>query len=537
MYNNLEEMFSQEQRELYLEIMRKSIEELNIPVKSYTWKIGFGSIASYYMYYINEKHGTVFFVARKEFVRSRKLNLTIIEFIPENKEAIFSAIDNIYNSYLEAQLNGNLQRDIDRVESKKARKAALAKNTETPPAIKILWEDVTSLVVEASSKILFDDEIDEDAVSALERCGEYFLDLVDKILHAIKCTSYGSLSRNLSIYAEYIETDKTTLAEIASMHNLSRERIRQVINRVDSHISYYFNRTMLIDNTEFNELLEQLAVVFEAVEHRIPLLISYGLANISARKKEAILKMLFGKELSEKLIELAPEKALAEKSESAFENEDEITPSKKIKSIRSSKSENALDDWDKFQSKISFPSYFTADISACIVSCEKEYSYTFERKFYKKLKNFESVVDIIENPDIVYYSSVQTDHRPNFLLRLPDGKSALVVVAPTVNMAFFYNIERFNGLHRFCKENGYGYLIMDDRGNSIYDVKNKEVDPKIAEHFDAVLKNKGKILWEDIKGIKLEMPVLNIDIAAYVLQSKLYFTKKPYCIKKREEGN
>ena len=537
MYNNLEEMFSQEQRELYLEIMRKSIEELNIPVKAYAWKIGFGSIASYYMYYINEKHGTVFFVARKEFSRSRKLNLTIIEFVPENKETIFRAIDNIYNSYLEAQLNGNLQRDIDRVESKKARKAVLAKNTETPPAIKILWKDVTSLVAEASNKISLDDEIDEDTVAALERCGEYFLDLVDKILHIIKSTSYGSLSRNLSIYLEYIETNKTTLAEVASRYDLSRERVRQIIARTESRISYYFNRTMLIDNTEFNELLEQLAVVFEAVEYKIPLLISCGLANISARKKEATLKMLLGKELSEKLMELAPKKVLEKKSESAFENEDEITPSKKIKSIRASKSENALEDWDKFQSKISFPSDFTADASACIVSYEKEYTYAFEKKFYKKLKSFESFVDIIENPDIVYYSSVQTDHRPNFLLRLPDRKSALVVVAPTVNMAFFYNIERFNGLHCFCKESGYGYLIMDDRGNSIYDVKSKAVDPKISERFDAILKSKGKILWEDIKKIKLEMPVSNIDIAAYVLQSKLYFTKKPYCIKKREGDN
>ena len=100
-------------------------------------------------------------------------------------------------------------------------------------------------------------------------------------------------------------------------------------------------------------------------------------------------------------------------------------------------------------------------------------------------------------------------------------------------MAFIYNIERCNALHRFCKENGYGYLIIDDRGNSIYDIRSREVAPDLVAYFNTILENQTMIVWRNIKDIKLTRPVSNADIAAYVLQNKLHFTMEPFCIKRR----
>jgi len=147
------------------------------------------------------------------------------------------------------------------------------------------------------------------------------------------------------------------------------------------------------------------------------------------------------------------------------------------------------------------------------------------------------LIEIIENPDIVYCATSQTNHRPHFLLRLPDKSSVLVLVLPTINMAYIYNIQRCNELHRFCKEHGYGYLIIDDHENSIYDLKKRAIDLELVDYLNTILNDQNMIVWQNIKEIKLTRSVSNADIAAYVLQNKLHFTMKPFCIKRRENSH
>jgi hypothetical protein len=52
--------------------------------------------------------------------------------------------------------------------------------------------------------------------------------------------------------------------------------------------------------------------------------------------------------------------------------------------------------------------------------------------------------------------------------------------------------------------------------------------------LNTVLNKQTMIVWKNIKEIKQTRAVSNVDIAAYVLQNKLHFTMKPFCIKKRE---
>ena len=111
--------------------------------------------------------------------------------------------------------------------------------------------------------------------------------------------------------------------------------------------------------------------------------------------------------------------------------------------------------------------------------------------------------------------------------------SPILVLMNTVNMAFIYNIQRCNALHSFCKEKGYGYLIIDDRGNSIYDIKSRKLDEELVDTLNNILDSQSMIIWKNIKEIKLTRPVPNEDIAAYVLQNRLYFTMEPFCIKRR----
>lgn len=520
MYDNIESMLLDQQAELYLSIKQKSIDELNLPINVGNSIVGFGKILDFYMFWITEKRGTVYFNARKEFTRTRTDNSVKIEFVVENQDAILDAIDKIYKSYFESKTNGKLGQEIQRVEDKKAVRSTITKNQERSPAVELLWDDITVSTFEKLESSYYEQsDVDTETIQQFSVYGQHLVELFDDILRIMGIKYYPSIFRKISVYREYIESDKGTLADIASQYHISRERIRQFVKCVDDHLFGYFKRMMWFDDAEFNERIERVAAVFKTVDYNMVYLIGYGLVSISDRKKRAIFNMLFGKDFSQKIMEKS--QALAEHIQ---------TQNKLIE-----KDKAILDAWAFYQSKIYYPSNLVADQSIQVTSYEKELCFDFEQRFFEKLKKFESIIEIIQDPDIVYYSTSQTDHRPHFLLRLPDGTSVLMLVLHTINMAFIYNIERCNALHRFCKENGYGYLVIDDRGNSIYDIRSREVDPDLVACFNALLKNQTMIVWRNIKEIKLTRPVSNADIAAYVLQNKLHFTMEPFCIKLREK--
>lgn len=518
MHKNFELLLMEQYPELYLNIKRKSICELKLPINTSASMVGFGNVLDFYMFWISKRRRTVYFNARKKFACSFTYNLVRIEFNEQNQDAIFQAIDKIYNSYLQACTNGIFEQEIQKMKEKADISVAIANKKEKVSALLRLWNDAAALTFERAEKSCLDDsDIDADTVAKLQIQGRHLTELFEDILCMMEKKFYQSSSRKISAYREYIETDKTTLADIAPAYQVSRERVRQLVNAVNKSVFRNFKRAMLLENAEFNQRVEELLSILESVDYNMAHLLAYGLTEISDRKKKEILNMLFGKAMSEMI----------------FEKSQALTKSIQEQNQLLQKKKDLLEAWNVYQSKICYPSESVADQSIPVSSYENELRYAFEKTFYSKLKKFESIIEIIEAPDIVYYYSNETDHRPHFLLQLPDGTSVLVLVLRTINMAYIYNIKRCNALHRFCRENGYGYLIMDDRGNSIYDIKNRTVKPILAECFDTLLKHQDMIFWNDIKEIKLTHPVSNADIAAYVLQNKLHFTMNPFCIRRR----
>ena len=81
MYENIESMLLAQHPELYQNIRQKSIDELKLPINVGDSIIGFGKILDFYMFWISEKRGAVYFSARKRFTRQRKYNSVKIELI------------------------------------------------------------------------------------------------------------------------------------------------------------------------------------------------------------------------------------------------------------------------------------------------------------------------------------------------------------------------------------------------------------------------------------------------------------------------
>ena len=515
MHENIEAMLHEKCEDLYLKVKQRS-EELLLPVNVGDNIVGFGLILNFYMFWINAIEGSVVFNVRKRFVRARRDNIIRMEFTHENEDAIIEAIDCIYNSYLEAKSSGDIEQEKQKTEERIARRAERKANREQSGEIVLLWNDVTVSVIERA-EAKRESIVDESNIEKYKACGLCIVEQADKILQVIESIMNGRYSRKIAVCRKYVESDGTTLAAVGESYEVSRERIRQIVNGVDRCIFTYFKRAIRWNNAEIKDGLERLAAAFESIEYDVRSLMTYGMSEVSERKKRFIFNMLFGKELSRNLVQESKELG------------EQIEMHEKL----AKKEQKELEAWEFYRSKIKYPSPITVNSDVVISSYETEDDYVCNARLVGRMKKFATVVEVIENPDIVFYATRVTDHRPHLLLRLADKTSVLVLALPVTNMAFSYNIKKANALHMFCKQYGYGYMIIDPyRGTSIYDIKEKEVDGELVDLLNSALDKQGMIMWETVKQIKQTHTVSNEDIAAYVLQNKLNFTLKPFCIKR-----
>jgi hypothetical protein len=95
-------------------------------------------------------------------------------------------------------------------------------------------------------------------------------------------------------------------------------------------------------------------------------------------------------------------------------------------------------------------------------------------------------------------------------------------------MALSHSRTHFRALHEFCKQNGYGYLITDGRGQTPFTLQKLPINEDLAQALNGILTSRGEIDWGGICEIKKSQAVTNEMIAAYVLQNKLQFFMKPY---------
>ncbi len=76
---------------------------------------------------------------------------------------------------------------------------------------------------------------------------------------------------------------------------------------------------------------------------------------------------------------------------------------------------------------------------------------------------------------------------PDFQCLTHDGRLVIVEVKPLFRMLEYDNIQKFHALKAYCEENGFGYLIVDDRNNSFeaIDIHNFEFEKQIMRELDA----------------------------------------------------
>lgn len=347
--------------------------------------------------------------------------------------------------------------------------------------------------------------------------GEQAVRLFYRLLDALARSPIKSVAKRLEVYRRYIASDTVTLAALAPDFYVSRERIRQYIVLAKRKANRYLWWELKSENPDVCACIEELAGLLEAVECDVISLIAYGWSLCGRRLVEAMLVTLFGEETGAFLLQASePLSTIEEHRRQVLRRQDEL-----------------MDQWALLAAKICYPSKLTDADPALPEPCQGKELNETEQRFYKKLKRLEAVIDVVSSPDVVYCREGRGIDRPSLAIRTPEGRCVLVLVVSTINMASAYYVRLFNALHLFCARGGYGYLIMDDRGNSIYDLKSRLLDPDAVSYFDGLLRTKGGIRWADVKAWKEHAPFPNEDLVAYVLQRRLRFSRNPFYISAR----
>jgi hypothetical protein len=182
----------------------------------------------------------------------------------------------------------------------------------------------------------------------------------------------------------------------------------------------------------------------------------------------------------------------------------------------------------QLQALCQHPTEVWADTQEQVSVFPKKREYAYAASFRKHLETLCEHLRFLQNPNIVYYSSPKTDYRPDFLLEFENGRRVLVLTLPVFNMAYAYNRIRFRALHAFCERNGYGYLIVDDRNQTPWGLKQLVLEEALVGALDEILLKNGRILWADILELKRSYKITSAMIVAYVLQKDLCFSMEPY---------
>lgn len=573
---------------LLYDVVNEKSQMLELPIKEREKIIGFGNFHNFYMYYItfsNDKKEWVF-NARKKYIKDLDDNVIKLSFDYSNEREIIKLIDDIYSSYQELKdsydkenkkesendqvnneesvantyieklnivlekvrvkiekdgdctipyknisnriLNRFLEREIHtfkelsnytgrniynwrscgrssikgiielmedylegKIENYIQENTCVEETYEFADTISIRMENI---VLNRSYQTNSTDELEEFVFY-----GQEIIRIIDEF---IKLSNINY--RNIEILKEYTYSDtETTLQAVGEKYGITRERVRQIVCKTKRQLTNVYKRkSMRIYQLKVQSIFDKIS------DDQMIDFISYGLlTNNSERKTKAILSIILRSEpLSESIVNMA-----IENMKGIEENVDKVD----------------------LLSMSCFPNGWFSNINLDGINCvETGQQYEYLKVAKNKLLKLKQIEKIIENPNVCYYKNIHGNHYPHFLVKLKMGQVILIVVYPVFSFAKFYNKDMFESLNLWCKQNNVGYIIMNESFKTIFEVKNTIINENLMNELNSILNRKKYIRWIDIVELRKKYKLTQEIITAYVMQNNLYFTLKPFVIKR-----
>ena len=261
------------------------------------------------------------------------------------------------------------------------------------------------------------------------KINDIITNIFERIIELTK--NYADI-RKINIFVYYIENDKNTYELLSQKYNLTRQRMLQLRERGEKSFLKLYSKHK--NDEELSCYINCIYDIFESLsDGEILGLLICECVELSRRKIDFFIKFLFNKSFLPRLDELRKANALSLKEN----NKQEKILSKKREIV------------EALLSKTCFPADFAGMPSAPIKKYEGDVKLEYYETVKMKLEKLSPCINFVEYPDIIYYTSTQTEHRPNFFVVTEEGKCILLVIVAIERMSLFYNVNRFNELHNF----------------------------------------------------------------------------------------
>lgn len=165
---------------------------------------------------------------------------------------------------------------------------------------------------------------------------------------------------------------------------------------------------------------------------------------------------------------------------------------------------------------------------------EVQYESLLELQFLLKLEKLKEVVFYQEQPFVISYEldGLRRNYYPDVFFVIEGGRGVAVEVKPRYQMGLYENIIKWAALRKFCVQNGWGYLITD--GNrSIQTLQQHEYSVEFQTALMTALENSrdGTLNWPEYRRIRDQYSATWSDFLAVILKNELIWSLQPFVLK------
>lgn len=333
----------------------------------------------------------------------------------------------------------------------------------------------------------------ENAFVAYKENYDKYNDLfIDYVNYFAECARLKLTPKELIIFNARLGMNESpkTLQEIGDIHKLTRERIRQIVSKIESkfksrketgfeYILSDFNKCKLIEKTQELSIGGFIAFIyFESNNYEMLKFVYQVMLNAEFN----LPKIRY--ELDKQFSEYSKKERLQEMERLFNERKDNFNL--KINNLISNNEKRtiSLDDFDRIKCDNSNSNFDRAVVSLeyenSIYQCESLLESKILEKFlkYKTFKKIKTHSLAIPHNNKVFY--------PDFQCLTYDNHLVIIDFKPILKMCEYSNIEKFNSLKEYCQKYGFGYLIIDDRNNSYESInlENEEFSKQVMNEID-----------------------------------------------------
>lgn len=351
-------------------------------------------------------------------------------------------------------------------------------------------------------------------------------EIFDSILNEISKGPNGV--RNTEIYRKrigLIPMEQCTLQHIGADYNLSRERIRQIIIKIRRRVKKYQGRLI----SKLNELPENDIMNF-FVDGTVSTYASYIYQEIfilieKFEYVEAIKKSC--NEIFLKLRRMGNMKSAENKIYS------KINFPAELRTITN-------EDFGQFvQERIISESNYSriGKYELKDGSCAVDYESYLERRIISILDGAYYVSQIKTQSMIIPYERNGVIHEffPDIIVHTADNHMIIIEVKTLYEMGTTFSLAKYDGMKEYCEKNGYGYVMIDERYNTIESLSACNISEGIENDFIDFLKCHSYVNYQMTKAFfashDMGMEFHTLMKILIMQRNNVVYSVRPFCIR------